>query len=111
MKQTIYSLFLTAILGMLGMQVWAQELTTRDIDGVAYYEIGSAADLVAFADLVNGGESGANAILTADIDLTNATVTGTWAQSIARRGRGCKQQTGFRVFAPISVARRAQRVI
>ena len=86
MKQTIYSLFLTAILGMLGMQVWAQELTTRDIDGVAYYEIGSAADLLAFADLVNGGESGANAILTADIDLTNATVTGTWEAPIGTSG-------------------------
>ena len=57
-------------MGLWGTQVGAQELTTTEIDGVTYYEIGSAADLVAFADLVNGGSLGANAILTADIALT-----------------------------------------
>ena len=37
-------------------------------DGV--YQIGSPAELVEFASLVNGGENGAYALLTADIDLT-----------------------------------------
>ena len=60
MKHKLYSLFLTALLGMTGMQMWAQ--TT--------YEIGTAQDLVAFAEAVNGGETGANAVLTADIALT-----------------------------------------
>jgi len=73
MKEKFYSLFLTALLGMWGTQVGAQELTTTEIDGVTYYEIGTAADLVAFADLVNTGDGtlGANAILTADIALTD----------------------------------------
>ncbi len=72
MKQKFYTLFLTALLGLTGMKVWAQGLTTTEIDGVTYYEIGSAADLVAFAELVNEGEFGANAILTADIALTDS---------------------------------------
>ena len=72
MKRTIYSLFLVALFGLSGTKVWADELTTTEIDGVAYYEIGTAADLVAFADLVNGGQVDANAILTANIDLTEA---------------------------------------
>ena len=69
MKQNFYSLLLAAVFGLPGMHVGAQDLTTTEIDGVTYYEIGSAANLVAFADLVNGGESGANAVLTADIAL------------------------------------------
>ena len=79
MKQKFYSLFLTALFGIWGTQVGAQELTTTEIDGVTYYEIGSGADLVAFANLVNGdldaeepsGQYNANAILTADITLTD----------------------------------------
>ena len=69
MKQTFYTFLLTALLGMTGMQVWAQDLSTTEIDGTTYYEIGSAADFMAFADLVNGGELGANAVLVADINL------------------------------------------
>ena len=71
MKQKFYSLVLTALFGMFGMQVWAQNLTTTEIDGVTYYEIGSADDLTTFANFVKDGESGANAVLTADITLTN----------------------------------------
>lgn len=86
MKQKFYSLFLIALLGIWGMQTWAQELSTTEIDGVTYYEIGSATDLVAFADLVNNSNSGANAVLTADIDLTNATATGNWPTPIGYNG-------------------------
>ena len=81
MKRTIYSLFLVALFGLSGTKVWADELTTTEIDGVAYYEIGTAADLMAFADLVNGGQFDANAILTADIDMSsveNWTAIGDW---------------------------------
>ena len=77
MKQKIYSLLLTALFGMTGMQVWAQALTTTEIEGVTYYEIGSAADLVAFAELVNGNAENeipaqleANGLLTADINMS-----------------------------------------
>ena len=86
MKLKFYSLFLGALLGTWGMHVSAQELSTTEIDGVTYYEIGSAADLVAFADLVNTSELGANAILTADIDLTGATASGTWETPIGVGG-------------------------
>ncbi|MBQ7180920.1 MAG: hypothetical protein IJR87_06460 [Bacteroidaceae bacterium] len=48
-----------------GSGIWALE---PDADGV--YQIGMAEDLMAFSDLVNGGEYGANAVLTADIDLS-----------------------------------------
>ena len=71
MKEKLYSLFLTALLGMLGMQVGAQELTTTEIDGVTYYEIKTGDDLKAFADLVNAEKHDANAVLTAPVDLTN----------------------------------------
>lgn len=39
------------------------------------YQIGTAAELVEFAGIVNGGENGANAILTADIDMTGSSWT------------------------------------
>ena len=78
MKHKLYSLLLTALFGMAGMNAWGQDLSTTEIDGVTYYEIGSAADLVAFAGLVNGdadtetpGQYNANAILTEDITLTD----------------------------------------
>ena len=51
MKQKFYSLFLTALFGMWGMQAGAQELTTTEVDGVTYYEIDDATDLVAFAEI------------------------------------------------------------
>ncbi|MCR4921806.1 MAG: hypothetical protein K5945_08920 [Bacteroidaceae bacterium] len=35
------------------------------------YQIGSANDMTAFAEIVNGGETGAQAVLTADIDWTS----------------------------------------
>lgn len=70
MKQKFYSLLLAALFGLPGMQVWSQNLTTTEIDGTEYYKISSAEDLVAFADLVNSGEFGANAVLTTDITLT-----------------------------------------
>ena len=81
MKNKFYSLLLAAVFGMPGMQVWAQDLSTTEIDGVTYYEIGNATDLVTFADLVNGGDFGANAVLTADIALINA-----WEAPIGNAG-------------------------
>ena len=81
MKNKFYSLLLATVFCMPGMQVWAQGLTSTEIDGVTYYEIGNATDLVTFADLVNGGEFGANAVLTADIDLINA-----WEAPIGNAG-------------------------
>ena len=70
MKQKFYSLLLTALFGLFGTQVWAED-----------YEIATAQDLVDFATLVNGGTTGANAVLTDDIDmseLTSWTAIGDW---------------------------------
>lgn len=78
MKQKIYSILLTGLFGLLGMNAWAQDLNITTIDGKEYYEIGSADDLVAFAQLVNGGNYTANAVLIANIDMTGKT----WSNSI-----------------------------
>ena len=56
-------IFLFTLISMIGTNVWALEQK----DGV--YQIGTVEDLVAFAELVNGGEHSANAVLTADIDM------------------------------------------
>lgn len=64
----------------------------EQIDGV--YQIGSLDDYKAFAELVNGGTTDANAVLTADIDLgEDATMIATASE---------KPYTG--VFAASSVA-------
>ena len=42
-------------------------------DGI--YQVATATDLVEFATIVNGGENGANAVLTADIDMTDVAWT------------------------------------
>lgn len=59
-------IFLFTLISMIGTNVWALEQK----DGV--YQIGTVEDLVAFAELVNGGEHSANAVLTADIDMGGA---------------------------------------
>ena len=65
MKKTLL-LFLLALLGLLGNNAWALEPNENGV-----YEIGTAEDLVAFSALVNAGNWGANAILTADIDMSS----------------------------------------
>ena len=59
-------IFLFTLISMIGTNVWALEQK----DGV--YQIGTVEDLVAFAELVNGGEHNANAVLTANIDMGGA---------------------------------------
>ena len=71
MRRNLYSLLLGALCSLLGMNVWAQDLNTTFIDGTEYYEIGTADDLATLANIVNGGETGANAVLTADIDMAS----------------------------------------
>ena len=63
MRRT-YFLTLTALMCVWGVSAWALDKK----DGV--YQIGTGEDLVAFSQLVNGGENAANAVLTADIDMT-----------------------------------------
>ncbi len=61
-KKTFLAAALTFLLG--GASAWALD----EVDGV--YQINNGEDLVAFSELVNGGERTANAVLTADIDMT-----------------------------------------
>ena len=62
MNKKLLNVCLTALLSVVSTTAWA----LSQVDGV--YQIGTAADLKAFADLVNDGNLYANAILTADID-------------------------------------------
>ena len=62
MSKKLLNLCMAMLLSMVCTAAWA----LSEVGGV--YQIGTAADLVAFAELVNGGKPFANAVLTADID-------------------------------------------
>ena len=78
MRKKFYSLFLTSLLGLYGMNVGAQDLSTTFIDGKEYYQITSHDDLAAFSQIVNAGEFDANAVLTQDINLTDMIAMDGW---------------------------------
>ena len=62
MSRKLMNLCLTALLSVVSTAAWA----LSEVGGV--YQIGTAEDLKAFAELVNGDEPYACAVLTADID-------------------------------------------
>ena len=62
MSKKLLHMCLMAIMMVFSMSVYALEKVGN------VYQIGTADDLKAFAELVNGGEAYANAVLTADID-------------------------------------------
>ena len=62
MSKQLLNLCLAALLSVVSTAAWALD----KVDGV--YQISTAEDLKAFAELVNGSEPTANAVLTADID-------------------------------------------
>ena len=64
-------IFFVAALAACGANAMAE--LTADSEGV--YQIATAADLMEYAALVNGGTGDANAVLTADIDMTGQTWT------------------------------------
>ena len=64
-KRLLYGLLLLFACISGSVRVWALE---PDDNGV--YQIGTAQDLMDFAALVNNGQYGAKAVLTADITLT-----------------------------------------
>ena len=69
------------LLGALALSAAAAEPATTTIDGVTYYQIGTAEDLKWFADQVtNNGQKQINGILTADIDLSSvcSETLGSW---------------------------------
>ena len=61
-SKNLLNLCMTALLSVFSTAAWA----LSEVNGV--YQIGTADDLKAFAELVNGGQPDANAVLTADID-------------------------------------------
>ncbi len=67
MRRKLLSLCLMATMFVMGTSAWALE---KNADGA--YQIGTAEDFKAFADLVNAGEVLAWGQLTADIDLGTA---------------------------------------
>ncbi len=72
MRKRLLNLCLMALFGAFSTAAWA----LSEVGGV--YQIGTADDLLAFAELVNGGEIYANAVLTADIDKgADGTMIGT----------------------------------
>ena len=62
MKKRLLNLCMTALLSVVSTVAWA----LSEVNGV--YQIGTAEDLKAFAELVNGENPYASAVLTADID-------------------------------------------
>ena len=71
MSKKLLNLCLTALLSVVSTAAWA----LSEVNGV--YQIGTAEDLIAFAELVNGDNPYANAVLTADIDKgTDGTMIG-----------------------------------
>ena len=62
MSKRLLNLCMTALLSVVSTAAWA----LSEVNGV--YQIGTAEDLKAFAELVNGENPYANAVLTADID-------------------------------------------
>ena len=74
MKQRLlYGILVLFVCMTSNMRAWALE---QDADGV--YQIGNAADLVAFSSLVNAGEFEANAVLTANIDMADEISSSGW---------------------------------
>ena len=61
MRKRLLNVCIMALTCMMSMSAWALEKSGNA------YQIGSAEDLRAFAELVNGGETLANAVLTADV--------------------------------------------
>jgi len=77
MKKSFKTL-LTALLCLTGLNARADVTpVTPSQDGDGVYQIGSAAELLGFANLVNGDTSnrGASAVLTTDINMAGATWT------------------------------------
>ena len=71
MSKKLLNLCMTALFGAVSTAAWA----LSEVGGV--YQIGTAADLKAFAELVNEGNPYLNAVLTADIDKgTDGTMIG-----------------------------------
>ena len=62
MSRKLLNLCMTALFSVVSTAAWA----LSEVNGV--YQIGTAEDLVAFAEFVNAGNAYANAVLTADID-------------------------------------------
>lgn len=83
---------LIALLACIACLTGSQKAFALDQDENGVYQIGNAQDLVAFSNLVASGNGGANAVLTADIDMTGVTFQPIGTASSAYRGTFDGQQ-------------------
>ena len=68
-KSKIKTILIALLLASTANSAWALDV----VDGV--YQIGTADHLIEFAGIVNGGENNANAVLTANIDMSGKSWT------------------------------------
>ena len=66
MNKKFTSMLALALCCLTSTSVWALEMNDQNV-----YQIGNAAELTEFAQIVNGGENGACAVLTDNIDMTD----------------------------------------
>lgn len=69
MKRRLLSLLLICVLVLGMLPTFA--LADEPVQSEGVYQIGTAEELLWFAEAVNGGDTGLSAVLTADIDLSN----------------------------------------
>ena len=69
MKQKLFYLLLSFLI------IGGGKLNALTQDGNGVYQIGTADELIDFAGIVNSGQANANAVLTADIDMSGKTWT------------------------------------
>jgi len=88
MSRKILSLFVSATMLMLYFCCIPFSAVAISKNSINVYEISTAQDLVDFASIVNNGETNANAILTADINMSgiNFDPIGTYSDDKNTRG-------------------------
>ena len=94
MTKVYPKLMILVSLLLWGSGAWALD----EVGGV--YQIGTAEDLFAFAEMVNGGENAADAVLTADITYENGTMIGTDAVYYAGTFDGQWHKISYTIDAP-----------
>ena len=97
MKKYIFlvSLCLCLILGLLPVTALAAAPSTATIEGVTYYQLSNAQDLVWFAQQVSGGNTTINGRLTADVDLSG--IQWTPIGNLSNHFAGCFDGNGYTV--------------
>ena len=94
-KNKYIIIFLICIFSLISLNIKSFGAITQDSDGV--YQINTKDDLKEFASIVNGGETSANAILTADIVFNSDEMI----EAIKQKGRAVLERTTAETWTPI----------